>query len=92
MTLVEAVLRADPAKLPTFVGVDLGTDGYAVARVDKVLPAQPPSAEQAAQSQARYDQLWGLVEARSYYELLKTRYKAKILAPAPAAALGKAAR
>ena len=86
MTLVEAVLRADPAKLPTFVGVDLGVDGYAVARVDKVLPAQTPSAEQAAQSQARYGQLWGLAEARSYYELLKARYKAQILTPAPAAA------
>ena len=86
MTLVEAVLRADPAKLPTFVGVDLGVDGYAVARVDKVLPAQTPSAEQAAQSQARYGQLWGLAEARSYYGLLKARYKAQILTPAPAAA------
>ncbi|MCZ2088426.1 MAG: SurA N-terminal domain-containing protein [Burkholderiales bacterium] len=84
MALVEAVLRADPAKLPGFVGVDLGAEGFAVARVDKVLAAPTQSAEQTAQSRARYDQLWGLAEARSYYELLKAKYKAQILVPAPA--------
>ena len=81
--LVEAVLRADPAKLPSFVGVDLGTDGYAVARVDKVLPRPEPTSEQAMQSRSRYEQLWAQAEARGYYELLRARYKAKILAPTP---------
>ena len=33
----------------------------------------------------RYDQLWGVAEARSYYDLLKARYKAEILVPAVAA-------
>ncbi len=83
MTLVEAVLRADPTKLPAFVGVDLGNDGYAVARVDKVLPRAEQTAELTKQVRARYEQLWGVAEARSYYELLKARYKAQILAPNP---------
>ncbi len=83
-SLVEAVLRADPAKLPAFVGVDLGADGYAVARVDKVLPPAEQTAEQAAQVQARYEELWSIAEARSYYDLLKARYKAEILVPMPA--------
>ncbi|QTD44326.1 SurA N-terminal domain-containing protein [Ottowia testudinis] len=83
--LVEAVLRADPAKLPAFVGIDLGAEGYAVARVDKVLPRPEQTSEQQAESRARYDQLWGAAEGRSYYDLLKARYKARILPPAPAA-------
>ena len=83
--LVEAVLRADPAKLPTFVGVDLGADGYAVARVDKVLPHAEQTAELASQSRLRYEQLWGMAEALSYYESLKARYKAQILVPRPEA-------
>ncbi|MDO5692932.1 MAG: SurA N-terminal domain-containing protein [Pseudomonadota bacterium] len=81
--LVEAVLRADPAKLPVFVGVDLGTDGYAVARVDKVLPRAEQGADFASQGRMRYEQLWGEAEARSYYESLKARYKAQILVPKP---------
>lgn len=84
-TLIEAVLRADPAKLPAFVGVDLGADGYAVARVDKVLPRPEPTADVAKQNLTRYEQLWGVAEARSYYDLLKARYKVQILAPTPAA-------
>ena len=83
--LVDAVLRADAGKLPSFVGVDLGPDGYAVARVDKVLPQTEQSAEEAAQSRAQYEQLWGLAEAVGYYDALKARYKAQILVPRPAA-------
>lgn len=90
-TLIEAVLRADPAKLPAFVGVDLGADGYAVARVDKVLPRPEPTADVAKQNLTRYEQLWGVAEARSYYDLLKARYKVQILAPTPAAPAALAA-
>ena len=83
--LVEAVLRADPTKLPHFVGVDLGAEGYAIAQIDKVLPPVEQSAEQKAQNRTRYTQLWTLAEVRSDYDLLKARYKAKILVPMPKA-------
>jgi peptidyl-prolyl cis-trans isomerase D len=82
--LLEAVLRADPTKLPTFVGVDLGAQGYVVARVDKVLPPAAQSPEMTTQSRQRYEQLWASAEARQYYEILKRRYKATILVPTPA--------
>ncbi len=81
VALVEAVLRADPTKLPAFVGVDLGTEGYAVARVEKVLPRAEQSPDLVKQIRARYEQLWSLAEVRSYYDLLKARYKAEILVP-----------
>ena len=90
--LVDAALRADPAKLPTFVGVDLGGAGYAIAQVEKVLPPAAQTPEQAQQSRARYDQLWAMAEVRSYYDLLKARYKAKILVPEPKADALTAAR
>jgi peptidyl-prolyl cis-trans isomerase D len=85
--LLEAMLRADPAKLPVFVGVDLGPEGYAVARVDKVLPQAEQPADVVAQRRQGYEQLWARAVARQYYELLKSRYKAAIVVPAPAADL-----
>ncbi|HRN75196.1 SurA N-terminal domain-containing protein [Ottowia sp.] len=89
--LVEAVLRVDPAKLPSFVGVDLGADGYVIARVDKVLPQAEPKPEQVVQSRDRYEELWLMAEARRYYDFLRDRYKARILEPAPAATAPEAA-
>jgi peptidyl-prolyl cis-trans isomerase D len=81
--LLEAILRADPARLPQFVGVDLGAAGYAVARVNKVLPRPAPSEDAAKQDLARYQQLWSMAEAAAYYDHLKNRFKVHILAPKP---------
>ncbi|MDB5946736.1 MAG: peptidyl-prolyl cis-trans isomerase, partial [Ramlibacter sp.] len=52
--VVEAALRADPAALPTFVGVDLGPQGYAVVKVDQVLPRPPSTADLAKQEVQQY--------------------------------------
>lgn len=82
--LVEAVLRADATKLPAFVGVDLGGEGYALARVAKVLPRSADAGETATQVRQQYEQAWGAAEALAYYEQLKTRFKGEILAPRPA--------
>jgi peptidyl-prolyl cis-trans isomerase D len=81
--VVEAVLRADPAKLPVFVGVDLGAGGYAIAQVEKILPWAAPDKDQAAKNLTGYQQLWGQAESDAYYNYLKDRYKGQILAPEP---------
>lgn len=81
--VVEAVLRADPARLPQFVGVDLGAQGYAIAQVEQVLEPQEQSPEQQSQNLASYAQLWQTAEIGSYYEFLKDRYKAKVLVQQP---------
>jgi peptidyl-prolyl cis-trans isomerase D len=81
--VVDAVLRADPAKLPTLVGVDLGADGFAIVRVNKVLPREAPAAEQAQQERAGYGRVWTMAESVAYYELLKDRFKAQINVPKP---------
>jgi peptidyl-prolyl cis-trans isomerase D len=83
--LIEAALRADPAKLPVFVGVDLGSEGYAVARVDKVLPKAGQTTEVIDQNRQDYEQQWASAVASQYYELLKSRYKAAITVSKPSA-------
>jgi peptidyl-prolyl cis-trans isomerase D len=83
MPIIEAALRADPAKLPALVGVDLGTQGYAVVRVNKTVPRTPPAAEMAQQEIQQVALATSAAEAAAYYELLKSRFKAEILVPKP---------
>ncbi len=82
--VVEAALRADPAKLPQFTGVDLGAEGYAVVKVNKALTREAPAAQAAQQEVGQYTRLWTSAEALAYYELLRDRFKVQILAPKPA--------
>lgn len=82
--LVEAVLRADPTQLPKLIGVNLGVEGFVVARVDKVVPRKDVSQQDATQNLLRYEQMWAQSETASYYETLKVKYKAEILVPEPA--------
>ena len=81
---VEAVMRADAAKLPALVGVDLGAEGYAVYRITKV--SQPPQADPARrQAEAQQlAQLAGQTDLQAFYESLKARSKVKLLTPAGA--------
>ncbi|MDE2605791.1 MAG: SurA N-terminal domain-containing protein [Burkholderiales bacterium] len=81
--VVDAALRADPARLPALVGVDLGADGYAVVEVDKVLPRETPSPAQAQQELEQYNRAWGMAETLAYYDVLKDRYKVQIDVPKP---------
>src|SRR5690606_36779185 len=69
--VIDAALRADGAKLPALLGVDLGAQGYAVVRVTKVVPRTPPPAEQAHQESMLIAQSVTAAEAAAYYELLK---------------------
>ena len=87
--VVEAALRADPAALPALVGVDLGAEGYAVVKVNKVLPRQQPSPEQARQELEQYSRAFAAAETQAYYELLKDRFKVEIKVAKPAGALGQ---
>ena len=84
--VLEAALRADAAALPTLVGVDLGKDGYAVVKVNKLVPREAPAADVARQEAAQYAKWWSQAEAAAYYEMLKDRFKVSILVPKPTAA------
>jgi peptidyl-prolyl cis-trans isomerase D len=84
--VIEAALRADPSALPAFAGVDLGEQGYAVVKVNKVLPRQAVAAEAVKLQSRQYAQWWATAENLAYYNFLKERYKAKISVPKPSAA------
>ncbi len=81
--VVDAVLRADPARLPALVGVDLGTQGFVVARVNKVVPRDASSVQQVAQSRQQMTQLWGQAESQAYLTYLKQQLKAELLVEKP---------
>jgi peptidyl-prolyl cis-trans isomerase D len=82
-----AALRADPAMLPIWIGVELGTKGYAVVRVNKIVPRDEAAQASAKQDRNQYAQWWTSAEAQAYYVALKDRLKAEILVPNPAKAL-----
>lgn len=87
---LDAVLRADAAKLPAYAGVNLPGEGYLVARIDKVLPRELPPGEDA-RFNSQYAQLWAQAESQAYYQALRARYKVELLAPALAATAASAA-
>jgi peptidyl-prolyl cis-trans isomerase D len=78
--LVDAVLRAKADKLPAWVGVSLGAEGYAVVRVNKVMPADLSANGDAKQLANQYAQLWANAESSAYLGALRERFKAKITA------------
>ncbi len=81
--LVDAALRADPGKLPAFVGVDLGSEGYAVVRVNKIVAREAQAPELARQTRQQFAQLWSQAEVQAYMAALKKELKAEILALPP---------
>lgn len=82
--LLNAVMHAKvDASAPVWVGVDLGSDGYAVARVNKIVPRAEDSAEIRLRQKQEFERIEGYAETMAYYELLKARFNAQILAPRP---------
>lgn len=78
-----AALRVDPAKLPNWVGVDLGPQGYALVRVNRVVPREAAAQASLVQGRGQYAQWWTGAESQAYYALLKEKLKAEILVPNP---------
>jgi peptidyl-prolyl cis-trans isomerase D len=82
-SVVDAVLRADGAQLPQWVGVDLGAQGYVVARVNKRIERPAGTADASRQERAQYAQWWMQAENQAYYQLLQDRLKVQIKVARP---------
>jgi peptidyl-prolyl cis-trans isomerase D len=78
-----AALSADPKNLPAWVGVNLADQGYAVVKVEKVLPRDVRPAQALSQEVQQYSQWWASAENEAYVATLKERFKARILVPEP---------
>jgi peptidyl-prolyl cis-trans isomerase D len=83
---IEAVLGADPKALPAVVGIDLGSGGYVVAKILKVIGRDPVAAD-PARTRSQYVEAWGDAETQAYYAGLKTRLKVSVDDKAAAEAL-----
>ncbi|MFK4441113.1 peptidyl-prolyl cis-trans isomerase D [Caballeronia udeis] len=73
-----AIFKADSSKLPSYVGVDLGADGYAIYRVDGVEKPDPVTPDRLAGAQQQVAQVYAQAEMESYLDSLKARSKVKI--------------
>jgi len=82
--IIDAALRADTSKLPAWTGISLGDQGYAVIKVNKIIPREV-QADIAAQQQRQVTQWWTSAEGLAYYEWLKKRFKVQITPERPAA-------
>jgi len=71
--------------MPSWLGVDLGAQGYAVVRANKVVPRNEASQPSAEQDREQYAQWWASAEAAAYYSELKDRLKVTFLVASPLA-------
>ena len=83
--VVDGALHAPVDKLPSWVGVDLAGQGYAVVKVNRIVAREAVDDAMARTERQQYLQAWGSAEAQAYYELLKQRFKVQIKAQRPAA-------
>ncbi|WP_406626084.1 SurA N-terminal domain-containing protein [Acidovorax sp. SDU_ACID1] len=83
--VVTAALHSPVDKLPAWEGVDLGPQGYAVLKVNRIVERESLDDAQARMERQQYTQAWSTAEALAYYELLKQRFKVQIKAPRPTA-------
>lgn len=90
-SVLDAVLREPVTTLPVLVGIDLAEQGYAVAKITRVLGRDPVAAD-IGRGQTQYAQAWADAESQAYYSALKSRYKAEVIAKPAGSAASDAAR
>ena len=81
---VNAIMKANPGKLPAYVGVDLGGMGYRVFRINKVTEEAADEAAMKAEQQ-QVNEFLAAQEMAAYLGVIKKRAKAEILKPEAAA-------
>ncbi|HEV3430403.1 MAG TPA: SurA N-terminal domain-containing protein [Paraburkholderia sp.] len=74
---LSAVFKADGAKLPAYVGVDLGNDGYAIYRVNSVTNGPAVDGQRLAAAQQQLAGVGGQSQTQAYLDALRDRSKVK---------------
>ncbi|MGH8778611.1 SurA N-terminal domain-containing protein [Paraburkholderia sp.] len=74
---LSAIYKVDAQKLPAYIGVDLGDDGYAIYRINAVLPGATVDAQRLAGAQQQIAQVEAQSEVESYLDALRERSKVK---------------
>lgn len=80
--VINAVLRAPSSPLPQWLGVNRGTGGYTLVRINAVTPpaADAPEVTELA---PKYAEAWSAAQAKGYFDALRKRYDAEILVTSP---------
>ncbi|SEA79009.1 SurA N-terminal domain-containing protein [Paraburkholderia sartisoli] len=74
---LSAIYKTDAQKLPAYVGVDLGDDGYAIYRVNAVVPGAPVDAQRLAAAEQQIAQINAQSQVEAYVDALRARSKVK---------------
>ncbi|MBB5399721.1 SurA N-terminal domain-containing protein [Paraburkholderia youngii] len=72
---LSAIYKVDAQKLPAYVGVDLGDDGYAIYRVNQIVPPAATDAQHLAVAQQQIAQVDAQSQAEAYLKALRERSK-----------------
>ncbi|WP_175797894.1 SurA N-terminal domain-containing protein [Burkholderia ambifaria] len=80
---LSAVYKVDAKTLPAYVGVDLGADGYAIYRVNAVIPGTAVDPQQLAAAQQQLAQVDAQSEGEAYLAALRDRSKVKLYGTTP---------
>ncbi|MGF6793237.1 SurA N-terminal domain-containing protein [Paraburkholderia sp. 35.1] len=75
---LSAIYKVDAQKLPAYVGVDLGDDGYAIYRVNQIVQPAATDAQHLAVAQQQIAQVDAQSETEAYLKALRERSKVKI--------------
>jgi peptidyl-prolyl cis-trans isomerase D len=81
--VLDAVLQADASTLPAWIGIDMGAQGYTVARINKVMPRTPPALAAVEQERRQFAQWTANAESQAYYKMLFERFKVQFKTPRP---------
>ncbi|CAH0353506.1 SurA N-terminal domain-containing protein [Aquabacterium sp. CECT 9606] len=76
--VLDAALRVPEKQLPAWVVVDIGHEGSALLKVNKVLPLQI-TPQEVQETEAQFAGYWGKAEADAYFNSLKKKYKVEYL-------------
>jgi peptidyl-prolyl cis-trans isomerase D len=75
---IAPIFKADPQKLPAYVGVDLGDGGYAIYRVNSVNVPTTTDPQHLAGAQQQLAQLMGGSEWNAYQDALRDRSRVSV--------------
>lgn len=76
--VMDAALRVPQKQLPAFTVVDLGPEGAALLKVNKVMAPQM-TPQELKETESQFGRYWAKAEADAYYKALKRQYKVEFL-------------
>ncbi len=76
--VLDAALRVPDKQLPAWVVADIGPEGSALVKVNKVLPLQI-TPQEVQETESQFSGYWAKAEAEAYFQSLKQKYKVEYM-------------